>query len=264
MSSIVFKEEPFLFYTDDCFNIFPAIPDNSVDLVVSDLPFGVTKNPHDKMLPLHLLWEQYNRIVKPNGAIVLFGQGMFSAMLMLSNPKAYRYSLIWKKGDRVTGHLNSKKMPLRNHEDIHIFYRKLPVYNPQMTEGKPLHSIGKACGRADMTNNNYGDWVRPEIDSRKGTTKKYPKSVLNFERPHPPIHPTEKPVALMEWIVKTYSKEGDTVLDNCSGVGGSGVASVLNNRFYIGIEKQERYASIAIARILKTFKQPKQMEFLQE
>lgn len=260
MSSIVFKEEPFLFYTDDCFNIFPAVPDNSVDLVISDLPYGATRNKHDKMLPLHLLWEQYDRIVKPNGAIILFGQGIFSAMLMLSNPKAYRYSLVWKKGERVTGHLNSNKMPLRNHEDIHIFYRKPPVYNPQMTEGKPLHSVGKACGKSDMTNNNYGDWVRPVIDSRKGTTKKFPKSILNFDRPHPPIHPTEKPVELMEWLIKTYSDQGDTVLDNCAGVGPTGVASVRHNRFYIGIEKQTCHAEVAIARILKEHRKPKQME----
>jgi len=260
--SIVFDKEPFLLYNDDCFNIFPAIPDGSIDMVVADLPFGVTRNPNDKLLPMTPLWEHYNRIVKPNGAIVLFGQGIFSAMLMMSNPKDYRYSLIWKKGERVTGFLNSKKMPLRNHEDILIFYKKPPVYNPQMTEGQPLHGVGKACGKADMTNNNYGEWVRSKEDSRKGSTKKFPKSVLNFDRPHPPIHPTEKPVELMEWLVKTYSNEGDTVLDNCAGVFPTGVACVKNNRFYVGIEKQMEYWQIGVDRVLKAYKIPKQMELL--
>ncbi len=226
--------EPFLIYNDDCFNVLPAIPDGSIDLVVADLPFGCTKNPFDKQLDLFKLWEQYDRVVKPNGAVILFGQGMFSAELMMSNPKNYRYDLIWKKGERVSGFLNSKKMPLRNHESVHVFYRKLPTYNPIMTEGKPLHGVGKASGRIDETNNNYGEFVRPAVDSRKGCTKKFPKSVLNFERPHPPIHPTEKPVELMEWLIKTYTNEYDTVLDNCCGVGSSGVASVLNDRKYIG------------------------------
>jgi site-specific DNA-methyltransferase (adenine-specific) len=258
---MAFENEPFLVYEDDLYNILPSVPDGSVDLAIIDPPYGQTKNKNDKMLDLNLLWEHLDRIVKPNGAVILFGQGIFSAIVMMSNPKNYRYSLVWKKGERVTGFFNSKKMPLRNHEDIHVFYRKpFPTYNPIMTEGKPLHGVGKASGKGGMTNNNYGEWVRSEDDSRKGSTKKFPKSVLNFEKPHPPLHPTEKPVALMEWLVKTYSNEGDVVLDPCCGVGPTGVASVRNGRKFIGIEKQTCHFSVAVARILKEFKKPKQLE----
>ena len=195
-------------YLGDCFDYFPQIEDKSVRLILADLPYSVTKNSWDIALDLPALWEQYNRVIMDNGAIVLFGQGLFAAKLMLSNPKMYRYDLIWKKGERVSQFLDAKKKPLRNHEQIMVFYKKLPIYNPQFTEGEPLHGKGHSYLSKEAVNNNYGDF-KQLADTRKGTTKKYPKSVLNFDRPHPPIHPTQKPVPLCEWLIKTYSNEGD-------------------------------------------------------
>jgi len=225
-------------YNCDCLEAMKEIDDKSIDLIVCDLPYGCLnkKNPNaqwDKPLPLNELWEQYERIIKDDGAIVLFGQGMFTAKLMLSNEKLWRYNLVWKKGGRVSGFLNAKKQPLRNHEDILVFYKKQPTYNPQMTIGKPLH--GRGSGVHNLKNSNYGDFKEPE-DTRKGETLKYPKSVLNFERPHPAKHPTEKPVELLRWIIKTYSNEGDVVLDNCMGYGSTIIAAIEENRRYIGIE----------------------------
>ena len=245
-------------YNCDCLEAMKEIDDKSIDLIVCDLPYGCLnkKNPNaqwDKPLPLNELWIQYERIIKDNGAIVLFGQGMFTAKLMLSNEKLWRYNLVWKKGGRVSGFLNAKKQPLRNHEDILVFYKKQPTYNPQMTIGKPLH--GRGNGVHNLKNSNYGNFKEPE-DTRKGETLKYPKSVLNFERPHPAKHPTEKPVDLLRWIIKTYSNEGDVVLDNCMGYGSTIIAAIEENRRYIGIEIDPDFYTISKNRI-EEFKQKK-------
>ena len=245
-------------YNCDCLEAMKEIDDKSIDLIVCDLPYGCLnkKNPNaqwDKPLPLNKLWEQYERIIKDDGAIVLFGQGMFTAKLMLSNEKLWRYNLVWKKGGRVSGFLNAKKQPLRNHEDILVFYKKQPTYNPQMTIGKPLH--GRGNGVHNLKNSNYGDFKEPE-DTRKGETLKYPKSVLNFERPHPAKHPTEKPVELLRWIIKTYSNEGDVVLDNCMGYGSTIIAAIEENRRYIGIEIDPDFYTKSKNRI-EEFKQEK-------
>lgn len=169
-------------------------------MILTDLPYSVTKNTWDSEIPLELLWEQYFRVTKENAAIVLFGQDKFSAKLMLSQEKYHRYNLIWKKGNRSSGFLNVKRMPLRNHEDILVFYRKLPVYNPQFTEGIPLHSMGKKfLDPSTQKNNNYGKFIKGAKENlRVGSTQKYPISILDFPRPHPPIHPTQKPVELLE------------------------------------------------------------------
>jgi len=243
-----------------------AIDTQSVYMILADLPYGVTKNKWDSVIPLDLLWEQYERIIKLNGAIVLFGQDKFSAKLMLSNEKDHRYNLIWKKGERTSGFLNANRMPLRNHEDILIFYKKLPTFNPQFTIGKPLHGKGFSYLTVETTNNNYGDFEQKE-DYRKGNTQKYPKSllefdyseeefemllnhsVLNFERPHPPIHPTQKPTALLEWLIKTYTNENDLVLDNTMGVGSTCRAAKNIGRKYIGIEKEKKYYDIAVEQL---------------
>jgi len=234
-------------YNDDCFNIFPTIADKSVDLICCDLPYGTTKNKWDSILPFDQLWEHYERIIKENGAIVLFGQDKFSAHLMLSNEKLHRYNLIWKKGNRVSGFLNAKKMPLRNHEDILVFYKKLPTYNPQMEFGEKSHSRGRTDKA--ITNNCYGAFHLTEDNL---SNEKYPKSVLNFAKPHPPIHPTQKPVALLEYLIKTYTNEGDLVLDNCMGSGTCGVACKILNRQFIGIEKSKKYFDMAEKRINNT------------
>ena len=232
-------------YQEDCLVGMKKIDDKSIDCIICDLPYGCTRNPYDVVIPFEPLWEQYNRIIKDNGAIILFAQGMFTAKLMLSNEKMWRYNLIWKKGDRTSGFLNAKRMPLRNHEDICVFYKKLPTYNPQFTQGQPLHSIG--TGVHKITNNNYGNFS--EDDSRAGSTEKYPKSVLNFNRPHPPIHPTQKPVELVEWLIKTYTNEGELVLDNCLGSGTTAVAALHTNRNFIGFETQQEFIDMANARI---------------
>jgi DNA modification methylase len=142
-------------YNDDCFNILPQIDSKSIDLILTDLPYGTTKNKWDSVLPMDKLWEEYKRIIKDNGCIALFGQGLFAAKLALSNEDWYKYDIVWKKGNRVTGFLDAKKRPLRNHEQILIFYKKQPTYNPQFTEGQPLHSKGKSYLEKEGKNNNY-------------------------------------------------------------------------------------------------------------
>ena len=175
---------------------------------------------------------------------------MFSAKLMLSNEKWWRYNLVWKKGERTTGFLNAKKQPLRNHEDILIFYGKgSGTYNPQYTIGQPLHGKGNKYKTKDGKNNNYGKYDSKLDDVRKGSTQKYPKSILNFDRPHPPIHPTQKPLELAEWIIKTYSNEGDLVLDSTSGSGTIAIASEKLKRNYIAFETDENYYNICLERL---------------
>jgi site-specific DNA-methyltransferase (adenine-specific) len=235
----------------DCLDLMDNILDKSIDMILADLPYGTTRNKWDSVIDLGLLWKHYKRIIKEKGAIILFGQDKFSAKLMLSNERWHRYNLIWKKGERTSGFLNSKRMPLRNHEDVLVFYKSLPTYNPQFTDGKPLHGKGKLYKEKQGVNNNYGFFDSTIDDTRKGSTKKYPKSILNFERPHPPIHPTQKPVDLLEWLIKTYSNERELVLDNTMGVGSTGVAAKNTNRKFIGIEKEKKYFDIAVDRINK-------------
>jgi site-specific DNA-methyltransferase (adenine-specific) len=232
-------------YHGDCLEYMPSIKEKSIDLIVTDLPFGQTHNKWDKIISYDKLWENYKRIIKQNGAIILFGQGMFSAELMLSNKKMWKYNLIWKKGERTSGFLNAKKMPLRNHEDILVFYEKPPIYNPQFIIGKPSHSRGT---KGKLINNNYNKYNFKEGDTENGELK-YPKSILDFDRPHPPIHPTEKPIKLIEWLIKSFSNENEIVLDSCMGVGTTILAAINTNRKYIGIEQNEEYFKIAEKRI---------------
>ena len=237
-------------YNEECLEGMKKIPDKSIDMILCDLPYGVTKNKWDSVIPLDELWEQYKRVIKENGAIVLFGQGLFTARLMFSNEKWYRYNLIWEK-DRPSGFLNAKRMPLRSHEDIVVFYKELPTYNPQFWEGKPLHGMGSKFKEGLLGNNNYGKFDSHKNPSakREGDTKKYPRSVLSFKREHPPVHPTQKSVELVEWLVKTYSNEGDTVLDNCMGSGTTAIACLNTNRQYIGFELDETYHKLSLERI---------------
>lgn len=237
-------------YHGDCLQEMNHIQDKSVDMILTDLPYGVLNrsNPSakwDSVLPLDLLWNQYKRVIKDNGAIVLFGQGMFTAQVMMSNPRWWRYNLIWDK-ELTTGFLNAHRMPLRSHEDIMVFYNKLPTYNPQMTEGKPLHGRGSAYKSKDNTNRTYGDF-EPTEDTRKGSTEKFPKSVLHFPKPHPStvLHSAQKPVPLLEWLIKTYTNEGETVHDSCMGVGSTGIACKNTNRDFIGIELDDKFFEIA-------------------
>ena len=233
----------------DCLELMKDIPDKSIDLILCDLPYGTTRNSWDEVIPFDKLWAQYNRIIKDNGAILLFAQGKFYVNLVNSNMKMFRYDLMWDK-ELVSGFLNAKRMPLRRHEQVAVFYKHLPTYNPQFTQGKPLHSKGTAYQTKELTNNNYGDF-KTMNDDRAGSTEKYPTSIMKFQKPHPSVcvHPTEKPVALLEYLVKTYTNEGDVVLDNCMGSGSTGVACQNTNREFIGMELDEDYYKLACERI---------------
>ena len=237
-------------YQGDCLEVMKIIPSKSIDMILCDLPYEVTRNKWDIIIPFKPLWEQYNRVIKDNGAIVLFGQGMFTAKLILSQEKIWRYNLIWEK-DRPSGFLNAKRMPLRSHEDILVFYKKTPTYNPQFWDGNPLHGMGTKYKEGKLANNNYGEFKSYKNPSaeREGDTKKYPRSVIKFKRPHPPIFPTQKQVDLCEWLIKTYTNEGELVLDNCMGSGSTGVACLNTNRRFIGIELDKKYFDIANRRL---------------
>ena len=240
-------------YQGDCLELMKNIEDKSIDCIICDLPYGVTsKNKWDTIIPYEPLWKEYKRIIKDNGPIILFGQDKFTAKTILSNEKMHRYNLIWNKV-LTSGFLNAGRMPLREHEDIMIFYRKLPTYNPQFTEGKPLHGMGEKFKKVKNNNNNYNDFNSCNNPSanREGDTKKYPKSILTFPRPASSkmLHPTEKPVELLEYLIKTYSNENDIILDNCMGSGSTGVAALNTNRRFIGIELDEKYFDIAKNRL---------------
>lgn len=236
-------------YLGDCLDIMKQIDKGSVDMILADLPFGVTKNNKDIRIPMEPLWKEYNRIIKDDGVIALFAQGMFTVDLMMANKKYWRYNLIYNKGNRVSGFLNANRQPLRSHEDIVIFYKKQPTYNPQFTEGEPLHGKGSKYLNKEGVNNNYGYYDTTIPETRKGSTQKYPKSVLNFDRPHPAIHPTEKPVALCENLILTYTNLGELVLDNTCGVGTTCLAAKNIKRNYIGIENDKKWFNIAIDRL---------------
>ena len=236
----------------DCLELMNKIPDKSIDMILCDLPYGTTKNKWDSALPFDKMWEQYDRIIKENGCIALFADGMFMSDLMQSNKKLWRYNLVWDK-ELISGFLNANRMPLRSHEEICIFYKKLPIYNPQFTDGEPLHGMGTKFSQEKNKNNNYGNFDSCNNPSAKrtGDTKKYPKSIVKFPRPAScvMIHPTQKPVELLEWLIKTYTNENDFVLDNCMGSGSTGVAAVGINRNFIGMELEEKYFNIAKERI---------------
>lgn len=227
----------------DMFEVTNGIADNSIDLILTDLPYGVTRNTWDTPINLQHLWEVYNRVLKENGAVILFGQGKFTSELVQSNYDNFRYSLVWEK-DRPSGFLNARRMPLRSHEDILVFYSKMPVYNPQMWEGKPLHGRGQKVYDSKGVNNNYGDYDRRLVDDKEGNTSKFPRSVLRFNRPHPPKHATQKPVDLLEYLIKTYTHKGDTVLDTTAGIGSTCLASYNTGRNYIGIELEPTHYKI--------------------
>jgi len=230
----------------DCLEVMKEIPDKAVDMILCDLPYGTTQNKWDSVIPIDSLWEQYKRIIKDNGAIVLTGQSLFSAKMIVSNEKMYRYSLIWEK-TKAGGFLNARRMPLQSHEDILVFYKKLPLYNPQMQEGKPY--IKKAITNGD--GKNYGKFDREGITNVNDGIR-FPRSIIKIKNDnHNSLHPTQKPVDLFEYLIKTYTNEGDLVLDNCIGSGTTAVACLSLNRHFIGIELSPEYCEIARNRISK-------------
>ena len=242
-------------YLGDCLELMKSIPDGSIDMVLTDLPYGVLNKGNesakwDSPIPMEPMWEQFLRVSKNNAAIVLFSQGMFTAQLMMSQPKLWRYNLIWDKC-RASGFLNAKRMPLRYHEDICVFYRSLPTYNPQLEDlngREPSHSQGR--GNHKETNRCYGNINRLPTCGVEG--KKFPKSILSFPRPHcTGHHPTEKSVDLCRWLIRTYTNPGETVLDATVGSGTTLVAAFLEARNGIGIESEQKYYDVAVSRIQK-------------
>ena len=247
------------------------IPDGSIDMICCDLPYEVLhkNNPNaqwDRLIPFEPLWKQYERIIKDNGAIVLFAQGMFTAKLMLSNERLWRYNLIWDKC-RVTGFLNARRMPMRCHEDICVFYKSLPTYNPQYIEGVPNHSRG--TGKHKETNSCYGNYKQdyqgrtyervPRVDSTVPDGKKLPRSIIAIKKEHESTvyHPTQKPVELIRWLIRTYTDEGNIVLDNCCGSGTLAIAAIEEKRNFICIEKDPKYFEIAKKRISDRQREPR-------
>ena len=225
----------------DCLELMKNIPDKSIDMILCDLPYGTTANKWDTVIPFDKLWEQYKRIIKDNGAILLFSQMPFGASLIMSNPKMFRYEWIWEK-NQAAGFLNAKKMPLRKHENILVFYKHLPTYNPQglIKLDEPIQEEGSA----NRNGKNYG--VADKSFIRTHTN--YPTDIITFSKDSG-YHPTQKPVDLLEYLIKTYTNEGDLVLDNCMGSGSTGVACVNTNRDFIGMELNEEYFKIACERI---------------
>lgn len=230
-------------YKEDCLIGMQKIPDKSIDMILCDLPYGTTRNRWDIVLPLDKLWEQYERIIKDKGAIVLTAQTPFDKTLGSSNLKLLRYKWIWEKAFG-TGHLNANQMPLKSHENILVFYKELPIYNPQFTYGKPYRQMN---GRKNSK--NYGK-QRTEVETVNNGYR-YPKSVLFFESEKNNFHPTQKPVALFEYFIKTYTNEGDTVLDNCIGSGTTAIACLNTKRNFIGFESNQEYFEKAMERIKK-------------
>jgi len=221
-------------YDVDCIEGMKQIPSWSVDMIFCDLPYGVTaRNKFDVTIAPELLWEQYERIIKPNGAILLFGQDKFTAKMMLSNEKHHRYNIIWEK-TTPTGFLNARRMPLRTHEDIMVFYKSLPTYNPQKTTGHLRKISSSIHKRGCVESNNYNAVAHTSYDS----TERFPTSVWRFptDKQKSAIHPTQKPIDLCRYAIRTYSNEGDLILDNCCGSGSILLAAKLEGRNFIGMD----------------------------
>ncbi|WP_330400364.1 DNA-methyltransferase [Tepidibacter mesophilus] len=235
-------------YNMDCLEGMKLIKDCSVDMILCDLPYGTTRCKWDSIIPLDKLWDQYERIIKDNGAIVLFAQTPFDKILGCSNLKLLRYEWIWEK-TQATGHLNVNKAPLKAHENILIFYKKAPTYNPQKTYGhKPINNYTKYISTQNKSE-LYGK-LSKEINGG-GETDRYPRDILVFssDKQTCNLHPTQKPVALLEYLIKTYTNENEIVLDNCMGSGSTAVAAINTNRKYTGFELDKNYYETAVNRI---------------
>jgi len=229
----------------DCLVEMKNIKEKSIDMILCDLPYGMTKNAWDIVIPFDKLWYEYNRIIKDNGAIVLFGSQPFTSIMITSNLKMFRYCLVWEK-NKFSDFLNSKRKPMKTNEDIAIFYKKQPTYNPQYWYSTPYTRWNTQT--AVDKQSNYGSHKENFVESVDG--KRLPTTVLKFNRVERPLHPTQKPTDLLEWLIKTYTNENDIVLDNCMGVGSTGVACKKINRKFIGIELETKYYEIAKNNIL--------------
>jgi site-specific DNA-methyltransferase (adenine-specific) len=227
----------------DCLEVMKDIETGSIDLILCDLPYGVTKNKWDVVIPFDKMWEQYNRIIKNNGAIILFGSQPFTTMLISSNMTHFRYCLVWEK-NKFSDFLNAKRKPMKTNEDICIFYKKQPTYNIQYWYSTPYERWNTQ--KAVDKQSNYGSHKE---NVAKSDGKRLPTTVLKFNRVERPKHPTQKPVDLLEWLINSYTNEGENVLDNCMGVGSTGIAAKNTNRNFIGIELDEKYYNEAVESI---------------
>lgn len=220
----------------DCLDAMWLIPEGSVDLILCDLPYGTTQNKWDSVIPFEPLWAHYWRVLKPNGAVVLTAAQPFTSALVMSQPDNFKYQWVWEKS-KPTGHLNAKKQPMRKHEDVLVFYREQCTYNPQGL--KEANAIVSRTNRG-----NYGECSKSTVQTATG----YPHSLLRYPTENG-VHPTQKPVALMEYLIRTYTNGGETVLDNCMGSGTTGVACKNTGRNFIGIERDPEYFRIAQERM---------------
>jgi site-specific DNA-methyltransferase (adenine-specific) len=225
----------------DCLEVMNDIEDKSIDMILCDLPYGTTSCKWDIIIPFDKLWDHYKRIIKDNGAIILHSDSIFTAKLIMSNLNNYRYTLVWDK-QRGVDFLNANVKPLKSHEDICVFYKHKPTYNKQYWYSKPYKKTLNGS-----LSDNYGFRKRHMSESEDG--KRNPLSIISFPKDSLRLHPTQKPVALLEYLIKTYTNKNELVLDNCMGSGSTGVAALNTNRRFIGIEKNEKYFEIAKNRI---------------
>lgn len=240
------KDENYELWQGECIGLMSNIPNQSIDLICVDLPYGVTQNKWDSIIPLDKMWEQFNRIIKENGAIILTATQPFTSILVMSNLKDFKYDIIWEK-TISSGQLNVGHQPLRNHESILVFYKKKPTYNEQKTLGDP-YSINR---KADYKENNYNE---QKASSKNNTGYRHAKSVIKISNPRiKGGHPTQKPQELMEHLIKTYSNEGDLVFDCCMGAGTTGAAAGVLNRKFLGIELDSIFFDISKNRINEAY-----------
>jgi len=223
-------------FQGECLEVLSMFEDESIDMILCDLPYGTTQNKWDSIIDLDCLWNEYNRILKPNGAVVLTAQGVFTAKLILSNENFFKYKIVWEKS-KPTNFLNAKKQPLRKHEDICVFYRKPPIYNPQMSKGTPYNK----GVRKNQLSGSYGDFQPVHV---KSDGERYPTDVVYFKTPESESertvwHPTQKPVELGRYLIRTFTNKGDLVLDNTFGSGSFLVAAHLEERSFCGIEQNK-------------------------
>ena len=232
----------------DCLELMPLIADASIDMILADLPYGTTQNKWDSIIPLDKLWKEYERIIKPNGVIILTSAEPFTIALVMSNPKLFRYDIIWEK-QKGSDPLNANRKPLRSHENILVFYKKQPTYNPQFEQGEPY--IRKGDCRVKSSNFNKAKTIN---DRGSEDGKRYPKTVVKFSGEgmnSNNLHPTQKPQKLMEYLIKQYSNENEMILDNTAGVFTTAIACLETNRKYIVMEQEKEYYNKGLKRILE-------------
>ena len=235
----------------DCLELMKDIPNGSIDMILCDLPYGTTACKWDTIIPFEPLWEQYERIIKPNGAIVLTSAQPFTSALIMSNPKWFKYEWIWQK-HKGTGHLNAKRKPMSNHENVLVFGKSTITYNPQMTNGEPYKLRGSHNVSPDGIAYNGSKPLAVGYSDDYDSSKRYPLTIQKFDnhnQKNERLHPTQKPVALFEYLIKTYTNENEVVMDNTMGSGTTNLAALKLNRKSIGIEKEKQYYDVAVRRL---------------